>query len=275
LLDTLQTLRKGWQQAVAAGKTKGLMLVGRRTNVDYQGQELSSDQAATELGRRGELFQTNAMDYFLYSRGAEDWAHIPDFVVGRRAYDNWLVEHAYDDARVDLVDASNTVLALHLSAKDGMFAGHKKGSDNDYNIMLRNPTTGKDIMSDIEDGNGVTDHCPFFTVNHAGAVAVEVREHHARGRRLPAGLHQGPPDAPAAAPTPPASQPTAGAPPPPQPPRGIMCNALANIFTTFIENSKDARKNNAQIEVLKAFERLRPHGIQVWLFTNSDEWARR
>ena len=54
-----------------------------------------------------------------------------------------------------------------------------------------------------------------------------------------------------------------------------MCNAIANVFTTFIENSKDQRKINAQVAVLKAYERLRPHGVQGWLFTSSDEWARR
>jgi hypothetical protein len=55
--------------------------------------------------------------------------------------------------------------------------------------------------------------------------------------------------------------------------KGVNCGAVANIFTTFIENTKDHRKINAQMEVLKAHQRLRPHGVQTWLFTKSDDWA--
>ena len=55
----------------------------------------------------GKLFANDAEDYFIYSRGGEDWSHIPDFVVGRRAYDNWLVDHAYHDPLVDLVDGTS------------------------------------------------------------------------------------------------------------------------------------------------------------------------
>jgi hypothetical protein len=55
--------------------------------------------------------------------------------------------------------------------------------------------------------------------------------------------------------------------------KGVNCGALANIFTTFIENTKDHGKITAQMAVLKAYQRLRPHGVQTWLFTQSDDWA--
>ena len=44
---------------------------------------------------------------------------VAGFVVGRRAYDNWLVDNAFHDEGMDLIDASNTILAVHLTAADG------------------------------------------------------------------------------------------------------------------------------------------------------------
>jgi len=118
LIDTLAMVRGGWQKAVQQGTKKGVMLVGRRTNVHFAGDTLSSDQRVAELASKsGTLFAADAEDYFIYSRGAEDWAHLPEFVVGRVGYDNWLVDHAYHDPQVDLIDATATVLAVHLTAK--------------------------------------------------------------------------------------------------------------------------------------------------------------
>jgi hypothetical protein len=375
LLETLKMLRHGWKRTVAAGEKRGIMVVGKSTNVEFQftnehlvrgDMGLASDEDVTALGAKGEIYRSDAKDYFIYSRGAEDWAHVPDFVVGRRAYDDWLVDHAYHDAKVDLIDATSTVLALHLTAKDGNLAEHDKAVDNDWNILALNPTTRKPV-NDNEWDNGKTGDCPFFTRRHGTAIAVQVRPHHASilGRSLPHEVYSldetapstpvpaaADPDAvaaaqvPFAAKLPPAapSAPPLATPPPrpsptssrnPSPPpegeclcgdrslfrepnkpipnwggvrtcgselswscsndakeqapavawvkkhccssppsaKGVNCGAVANIFTTFIENTKDHRKINAQMEVLKAHQRLRPHGVQTWLFTKSDDWA--
>jgi hypothetical protein len=376
LLQTLKTLRHGWKRAVAAGEKRGIMVVGKRTDVEFQFTNehlvrgdigLASDEDVTALAAKGEIYQSDAEDYFIYSRGAEDWAHVPDFVVGRRAYDNWLVDHAYHDAQVDLIDATSTVLALHLTAKDENLAGLDKGVDHDWNTLALNPTTRKPV-NDNEWDNGKTDDCPFFTRSHRAAIAVQVRPHHASilGRSLPHEVYSLDETAPAT-PVPAAADPAAvaaaqgavadklppAAPsatppfatPPPRPSptfsrtpsarlegeclcgdmslfrepnkpipnwggvrtcgsdlswscshdakeqalavawmkkhccssplseKGVNCGALANIFTTFIENTKDHRKINAQMAVLKAYQRLRPHGVQTWLFTKSDDWA--
>ena len=328
-METLQTLRHGWKRAVADGEKKGIMVVGKRTNVEYTNEALASDDDVKALAASGgKLFRSDAEDYFLYSRGAEDWPHIPDFVVGRRAYDNWLVDHAYHDAKVDLIDASSTVLALHLTGKDGNKAGHEKGPDNDWNIKALNPATGK-VVYNAEWDNGHTDHCPFFTRRHGAAIAVQVRSHHARplGRSLPREVYSpdehamAAPSVPAPAapdpaavaaaqaavaaalPPPAATPPSPPSPPPPalaesaqaptpkelfsremakekgvkgdgvMPAKGLACGMIANMFTTFIDKTKDERKISAQMAVLKAYQRLRAHGVQAWVFTKSDDWA--
>jgi hypothetical protein len=119
LVDTLRQIRLGWAREVAAGARKGVLIVGKRTNTEFHSQALATDDDVVKLAKSGKLFQSDAQDYFLYSRGARDWNIMPDFVVGRRAYDNWLVDNAYHDAGMDLIDASNTVLAVHLTAADG------------------------------------------------------------------------------------------------------------------------------------------------------------
>jgi hypothetical protein len=56
--------------------------------------------------------QTNAQDYFIVTPRAIDWAsEMPPIVIGRVAYDNWLVDFAVH--HMDTVDATLTVKAVH------------------------------------------------------------------------------------------------------------------------------------------------------------------
>ena len=67
---------------------------------------------------------------------------MPAFVVGRVAYDNWLTQNSLTDASVDMIDATNTILALHLTAGDGTRAGHTRAgttADREYNKNVINP----------------------------------------------------------------------------------------------------------------------------------------
>ena len=116
LIDTLKEIKTIWSRDIAARKRKGVLVVGKRTNVEFSATDsLDSDQQVQAKARKGTVFQNDAEDYFIYSRGARDWNMMPHFVVGRRAFDNWLVDNAFHDDRIDLIDASNTILALHLT----------------------------------------------------------------------------------------------------------------------------------------------------------------
>ena len=100
LVNTLTTLKK-W------GKDR-LLVVGQRRNHGLKGgltweeiQNVPSD-----------LFLDVAQDYFVMSRGLlGDWSTLPPYVIGRRAYDNALVDWAFHHA--NLVDTSKTITALH------------------------------------------------------------------------------------------------------------------------------------------------------------------
>ncbi len=39
----------------------------------------------------GQPFVTDAQDFFIVGRDSYPWSEVPDFVVGRVGYDNWLV----------------------------------------------------------------------------------------------------------------------------------------------------------------------------------------
>lgn len=187
LVDTLAQVKNGWGREIASGARRGVMIVGKRTNVDYHSQNLTNDDEVVQLSKMGQVFQNDAEDYFLYSRGSRDWDLIPDFVVGRRAYDNWLVHNAHHDEAMDVIDASDTVLGLHLTAADGNKAGHKKGADNDHNKQVLNPVTKKSVHGG-EWASGRTDNGHFFTKHHNGTVVVVIRSGQAGKRTLPVAL---------------------------------------------------------------------------------------
>ena len=151
------------------------MVVGKRTNVEHHTEDaFNSDEDIDKAAERGQRYTAIAQDYFIYSRGAKDWEQMPAFVVGRRAYDNWLVDNSNHDEFVDVIDASNTILALHLTAADGNSAGHAERADKEHNVNVQNPATGQ-VVSDSELDHGKTDHAFFYTKREGTAVKVVKR----------------------------------------------------------------------------------------------------
>ncbi|EKX53873.1 hypothetical protein GUITHDRAFT_100839 [Guillardia theta CCMP2712] len=163
LLKTAEAVKARWGPDLALGKMKGVLLIGKRLNVDLANEMLSSDDEVRAMATRGELFQNDAEDYFIYSRGWLNWNDVPNFVVGRRSYDNWLVDHAVHTEGVATIDCSNTVTAVHLTASDGIKAGHNKGVDNDHNINVLNPLTLQRVHEGEWD-HGSTDDARYFSI---------------------------------------------------------------------------------------------------------------
>jgi len=122
-------------------------VIGRRTNVLLDKVLLGNDSTShlfylpdhvTAAARlRGELFSENAEDFFLIARNAFPWQRVADVVVGRPAYDNYLVGLAIRH-NVTVVDATLTVVALHQTDRDGNYAGHAN-SDSNFNSIRIGP----------------------------------------------------------------------------------------------------------------------------------------
>ena len=119
LIKTLKVLKP------VTSKMKQVLIVGRRTNYKVSpGQVIDSFDDIKASSKKGQLFGTNAQDYFISTSRGYPWETIPDFVVGRVGYDNWLVVTAIVKKMV-VIDTTKTVIALHQTGTDGNFAGKK------------------------------------------------------------------------------------------------------------------------------------------------------
>lgn len=138
-------------------KDKPMMIIGRRTNVkDVTVEESSTWKNLHKIGKsRGKIFTTFAEDYFI-TLPIYPWKDIPEVVIGRRAYDNWLVLNARKQGHTT-VDGSNTILAVHQTTKSGNFEGHShKNGEYNHNLLRR-------LYKRLHYGAGLTSCAQFYT----------------------------------------------------------------------------------------------------------------
>ena len=174
-------LMSDFQQAVerVASKWKEFLMVGRRWNTDIR-TPLHFESPAWEehlrsfVMRHGACLPSHWIDYFVFSRGL--YHHkIPPFVIGRNAWDPWLIWKAIDSG-ASVVDASKVMIAIH--------------QNHDYSYL---PDSGKPAsMDDLTQRNvklaGSWLH--WQTVDSATHVLTSqgVRRHHLRPWLVP--VHQ-------------------------------------------------------------------------------------
>ena len=106
---------------------KEFLLAGRRWDIDVQ-VPLDFHRAGWEDAVRHLAVQTNRqrppqwIDYFVFSKGLY-YRKIPEFVIGRPGWDNWLIWFALS-ASVPVVDLSQDVCAVHQNHD---YSYHPKG----------------------------------------------------------------------------------------------------------------------------------------------------
>lgn len=113
-----------------------VLVVGRRTNVlNVKRKTASSFQDLANVSvKNGSLFTPWGLDYFITSK-TFPWRDMPDVVIGRVGYDNFLVVES-NKRKIAVIDATKTLLAVHQTTKKGgNFEGRKK-INRDYNINL-------------------------------------------------------------------------------------------------------------------------------------------
>ncbi|CAG2250853.1 unnamed protein product [Mytilus edulis] len=95
------------------------MLTGKRINIeDLTTDEASSVSSLIRASKdRGTLFRTDAEDYFFTNRFFP-WNSLPDLVIGRPAYDNFLLLFA-KMSNFTTVDLTQTVDAIHQTVDTG------------------------------------------------------------------------------------------------------------------------------------------------------------
>jgi len=160
------------------------LMVGRRTNVNFNSSFLDTTQDdLSAFYHGGSLFRKDAEDYFMVVPASYAWDQMPRFIVGHRGFDNWLVSEAATNPDMDLVDASSTLRAMHLTdERVGNKEGHKGSPDGvDYNMILMgsdNETGGNRFISTWL--CGTTGAASFRTQERDGKV--ELLHHDGRPR---------------------------------------------------------------------------------------------
>lgn len=98
-----------------SGKLKErVMIMGRRYNVNMDMGKRMTDYHLKEFDQHiinetqfSDLFISVAQDFFIYNRGVLDLSSIPDLVVGRNGYDNYLVNFCHSN-HIPIIDISHS-----------------------------------------------------------------------------------------------------------------------------------------------------------------------
>ena len=108
------------------------MVIGRRRDVSVVNRSLYLPENVDHVAAlEGKLHSPYGIDYFAIAGNRYPWHVVPDLVVGRPVYDNFLVSTAslYNLA---VVDATLSVVALHQTDSEGLVSG-RRCSDSNYN----------------------------------------------------------------------------------------------------------------------------------------------
>lgn len=146
------------------------LMVGRRTEVPWNATIDVRDPGFDFDAhlRRGEMAVPNAVDYFVVTRDAIDWGSVPPLVVGRPAFDAWLVDHVYHRPEVALVDATRSVPMIHQS--DGERWGSRGDGSPSTPNLLYNKKWANNVKNNI--GHGTTEHARWETEKIANGTSV-------------------------------------------------------------------------------------------------------
>ena len=98
------------------------------------------------------MFMTNALDYFILAHNQFIWHKVIDIIIGRPAYDNYLVALALKNG-LSVIDATETILTVHQTGKEGNKAGFRN-RDANYNYRLLRKFNRK---------RGHTIYAPYYT----------------------------------------------------------------------------------------------------------------
>ena len=135
-----------------------ILITGKRRNVNMTKYDLGSGNNLTKISlmtQEVDFFHGKAQDYFIISRKGLPWTEIPDFVIGRNGYDNWLLVMA-QKWNVMAIDVSLTLVALHQSGIDGFQSGF---TTNDNNTIALN----WDLVRGFNYHRGRTECLPYYT----------------------------------------------------------------------------------------------------------------
>jgi hypothetical protein len=118
--DMLNAVRK------VSAQTKDFLMVGQRWNLDINHLlDFSGNWEARlreEVEKHGEFYSPWGIDYFVFPRHL--YTEVPNFTIGRPAWDNWMVYHARTSFGM-AIDASREVVVVHQNHDYSHLPGNK------------------------------------------------------------------------------------------------------------------------------------------------------
>ena len=155
---------------VSVNLDKPVLIIGKRTNINYVGAKETETwkKLSAVASSRGKLFRGLAEDYFITSR-FYPWKKIPEVVIGRPAFDNWLVYHTRKQNQT-LIDATRTILAVHQTTKAGNIEGQgRPNSSYNRNLLKR-------LYKDVNFSAGFVDCANLSTKYEKDSVIIVKRK---------------------------------------------------------------------------------------------------
>jgi hypothetical protein len=116
------------------------LIVGNRYDIDMR-EELTfdakwGDALVREVEKSGRMHKPMGSDYFVFPIG--QFADIPEFVLGRAGWDNWMIYEGRHEG-LPVIDASEAITALHQNHDYGHLPGgapHYRHPESMKNIQL-------------------------------------------------------------------------------------------------------------------------------------------
>lgn len=162
LNDTLQFILNS-----NVNHSEPMLIVGQRTNVkEVTAEQASTFENITKASKKGKLFTTWGADYFI-TNDVYPWKDCPEVVIGRRAYDNWLILNARKRNHTT-IDATKTLLALHQTTKSGNKEGHTHLNGN-FNAKLLSK-----LYKRINYAAGLTSCTSYITTRNETSKEVQL-----------------------------------------------------------------------------------------------------
>jgi hypothetical protein len=107
-------------------KVQNFLLVGQRWDLDQNDLlDFSGDwesRLRLDVAERGRFYSPWGIDYFVFPRHL--YTNVPNFTIGRPAWDNWMVYHARTTFGM-AIDASRDVLVIHQNHDYSHLPGNK------------------------------------------------------------------------------------------------------------------------------------------------------
>lgn len=146
--DLLQASRQVSAQA------KDFLMIGQRWDLDLtEPLDFSPDWEARLrllVKEKGKFYSPWGIDYFVFPRHL--YTDVPDFTIGRPAWDNWMVYHARHTWGL-AVDATRSVMVVHQSHDYSHLPGNKPPYHSDVARSNLAKAGGRRCINNILDTN--------------------------------------------------------------------------------------------------------------------------